>query len=166
MIVAGGIYLEYCVVPPWDEYYGSAGRAVEALGRGGATVSVYGYADEDARAQIEARGGCRPFQHDEYFGKLHQWGGDAVRASRFRRSEGQGRKLGPSCPEGATRSEQSASRFQKGEYRMLWTIFVVLLILWLLGMVTSYTLYGYIHILLLIAVVVLVIRLIQGRRVV
>jgi len=40
------------------------------------------------------------------------------------------------------------------------------LILWLLGMVTSYTLYGYIHILLLIAVVVLVIRLIQGRRVV
>jgi hypothetical protein len=49
---------------------------------------------------------------------------------------------------------------------MLWTIFVVLLILWLLGMVTSFTLYGYIHLLLLIAVVVLVIRLIQGRRVV
>jgi hypothetical protein len=40
------------------------------------------------------------------------------------------------------------------------------LILWLLGMVTSYTLYGYIHLLLLIAVVALVIRLIQGRRVV
>ena len=49
---------------------------------------------------------------------------------------------------------------------MLWTIFVVLLILWLLGVVTSFTLYGYIHLLLLIAVVVLVIRLIQGRRVV
>jgi hypothetical protein len=48
---------------------------------------------------------------------------------------------------------------------MLWTIFVVLLVLWLLGMVTSYTLYGYIHILLLIAVAVLLIRLIQGRRV-
>jgi len=47
---------------------------------------------------------------------------------------------------------------------MLWTIFVVLLILWALGMVTSFTLYGYIHILLVIAVVVLLINLIQGRR--
>ena len=49
---------------------------------------------------------------------------------------------------------------------MLWTIFVVLLVLWLLGMVTSVTLYGYIHILLIIAVAVLLIRLIQGSRVV
>jgi hypothetical protein len=49
---------------------------------------------------------------------------------------------------------------------MLWTILVVLLVLWLLGMVTSYTLGGFIHVLLVIAVVVLVIRLIQGRRVV
>lgn len=48
---------------------------------------------------------------------------------------------------------------------MLWTIFVVLLILWLLGVVTSYTIYGYIHLLLVIAVVVLLIGLIQGRRV-
>ncbi len=47
---------------------------------------------------------------------------------------------------------------------MLWTIFVVLLILWLLGVVSSYTLGGYIHLLLLIALVVLLIRLIQGRR--
>ena len=47
---------------------------------------------------------------------------------------------------------------------MLWTIFVILLVLWLLGMVTSYTLYGYIHLLLIIAVAVLLIRLIQGRR--
>jgi hypothetical protein len=46
---------------------------------------------------------------------------------------------------------------------MLWTIFVILLVLWLLGLVTSYTLGGFIHLLLLIAVVVLVIRLIQGR---
>jgi hypothetical protein len=46
---------------------------------------------------------------------------------------------------------------------MLWTIFVILLILWLLGMVSSYTLGGFIHILLVIAVVVLLIRLIQGR---
>jgi hypothetical protein len=49
---------------------------------------------------------------------------------------------------------------------MLWTIFVILLILWLLGMVTSYTLGGFIHILLIIAVVILVIRLLQGRSVV
>jgi hypothetical protein len=49
---------------------------------------------------------------------------------------------------------------------MLWTIFVILLILWLLGMVTSYTLGGFIHLLLIIAVVVLLIRVIQGRRVV
>jgi hypothetical protein len=47
---------------------------------------------------------------------------------------------------------------------MLWTIFVILLVLWLLGVVSSYTLGGYIHILLVIAVVVLLIRLIQGRR--
>lgn len=48
---------------------------------------------------------------------------------------------------------------------MLWTIFVILLIMWLLGMVSSYTLSGYIHILLVVALVVLVIRLIQGRRI-
>jgi hypothetical protein len=47
---------------------------------------------------------------------------------------------------------------------MLWTIFVILLVLWLLGLVTSYTLGGFIHILLLLAVVVLVINLVQGRR--
>ena len=47
---------------------------------------------------------------------------------------------------------------------MLMTIFVVLLVLWLLGMVTSYTLYGFIHILLVIAIGVLLIRLIQGRN--
>jgi len=47
---------------------------------------------------------------------------------------------------------------------MLWTIFVILLVLWLLGLVSSYTLGGFIHILLLIAIVVLIINLIQGRR--
>lgn len=47
---------------------------------------------------------------------------------------------------------------------MLWTIAVVLLILWLLGFVSSYTLGGFIHILLVIAVVVILLRLIQGRR--
>jgi len=49
---------------------------------------------------------------------------------------------------------------------MLWTVFVILLVLWLLGLVSGYTLSGFIHILLVIAVVVLVIRLIQGRNVV
>jgi Family of unknown function (DUF5670) len=48
---------------------------------------------------------------------------------------------------------------------MLWTIFVVLVVLWLLGMVTSYTLGGFIHILLVLAVVTILIRVIQGRRV-
>jgi hypothetical protein len=47
---------------------------------------------------------------------------------------------------------------------MLWTIFVILLILWLLGVVTSYTLGGFIHLLLVIALVVLLIQLITGRR--
>ena len=47
---------------------------------------------------------------------------------------------------------------------MLWTIFVILLVLWLLGLVSSYTLGGFIHLLLIIAVVVLVIQLLQGRR--
>ena len=47
---------------------------------------------------------------------------------------------------------------------MLWTIFVVLVVLWLLGLVTSYTLGGFIHILLVLALVVFVFNLIQGRR--
>jgi hypothetical protein len=47
---------------------------------------------------------------------------------------------------------------------MLWTIFVILLVLWLLGLVSSYTMGGFIHILLVIAIVVVVIRVIQGRR--
>ena len=47
---------------------------------------------------------------------------------------------------------------------MLWTIFVVLLVLWLLGMVSSYTLGGYIHLLLILAIAVVLIRVIQGRR--
>jgi Family of unknown function (DUF5670) len=46
---------------------------------------------------------------------------------------------------------------------MLWTIAVVLVILWLLGMVSSYTMGGFIHILLVLAVVAVLIRLIQGR---
>lgn len=47
---------------------------------------------------------------------------------------------------------------------MLWTLFVIMLVLWLLGMVTSYTLGGFIHILLVLAVIALVFQLITGRR--
>jgi hypothetical protein len=48
---------------------------------------------------------------------------------------------------------------------MLWTLAVILLILWALGLVTSYTAGGFIHILLVVALVVVVLRLVQGRRV-
>ena len=47
---------------------------------------------------------------------------------------------------------------------MLWTIAMILLVLWLLGMVSSYTIGGFIHILLVLAIIVVLIRLIQGRR--
>ncbi len=47
---------------------------------------------------------------------------------------------------------------------MLWTIFVIALVLWFLGLVTSYTLGGMIHLLLIVAVIALVIQLFQGRR--
>lgn len=49
---------------------------------------------------------------------------------------------------------------------MIWTICIILLVLWLLGLISGYTLGGFIHILLVIALVVVVIRLIQGRKVV
>lgn len=47
---------------------------------------------------------------------------------------------------------------------MLWTIFVVLLVLWLLGMVSSYTMGGFIHLLLIVALAVMLIRIISGRK--
>jgi len=47
---------------------------------------------------------------------------------------------------------------------MLWTIFVILLVLWMLGMATSYTLGGFIHILLLLSIASVLIQIIQGRR--
>jgi Family of unknown function (DUF5670) len=51
----------------------------------------------------------------------------------------------------------------KGKPSMLWTIFVILLVLWLLGMVSSYTMGGFIHLLLVLAIAVVLIRVIQGR---
>jgi hypothetical protein len=47
---------------------------------------------------------------------------------------------------------------------MLWTIFVILMVLWLLGMVSSYTMGGFIHLLLVFAIVAVLIQVIQGRR--
>jgi Family of unknown function (DUF5670) len=47
---------------------------------------------------------------------------------------------------------------------MLWTLFVILLVLWLLGVVSSYTMGGFIHLLLVLAVIALVFQLITGRR--
>ena len=50
------------------------------------------------------------------------------------------------------------------EYPMLWTIAVILIILWVLGLVSSYTIGGFIHILLVIAIIVIIIGFISGRR--
>ena len=47
---------------------------------------------------------------------------------------------------------------------MLWTIFVILLVLWLLGLVSSYTMGGFIHILLVLAVITILVRVISGRK--
>jgi len=60
-------------------------------------------------------------------------------------------------------SRPSGACIQEGT-GMLWTIFVILLVMWLLGMVSAYTLGGYIHLLLVLAIVVALVRLIQGRR--
>jgi hypothetical protein len=53
---------------------------------------------------------------------------------------------------------------QKREVKMLETIAIILVVLWLLGLVSSYTMGGFIHILLVVAIVVILIRVIQGRR--
>lgn len=53
---------------------------------------------------------------------------------------------------------------KKREEVMLWTICMILIVLWLLGMVTSYTMGGLIHILLVVAVIVVLVRIIQGRK--
>ena len=62
------------------------------------------------------------------------------------------------------REEEWSGPNTRKESNMLWTICVILLILWLLGLVSGYTLGGVIHILLVIAIVVVLVRVIQGRR--
>jgi hypothetical protein len=59
---------------------------------------------------------------------------------------------------------ESETNVSKESKKMLWTVFVILLVLWLLGLVTSYTFGGFVHILLILAVVVLVFQLVAGRR--
>lgn len=66
----------------------------------------------------------------------------------------------------ARRLMQAQAVATSKENLMLWTIFVVLMVLWLAGVTTSYTLGGFIHILLLLAIASVLIRIIQGRRVV
>jgi hypothetical protein len=65
---------------------------------------------------------------------------------------------------GFQRNARANGQGTKGGHKMLWTIFVILLILWLVGVVSSYTLGGFVHLLLVIALVVLLINLISGRR--
>jgi hypothetical protein len=78
---------------------------------------------------------------------------------------------GPSGPPGPPspvrrRGPPLANTHSEGIKKMLWTICIILLVLWALGMATSYTAGGLLHLLLLIALVVMIFRLIQGRRVV
>lgn len=47
---------------------------------------------------------------------------------------------------------------------MLWTVFVILVVLWLLGLVSGYTLGGFVHVLLVIAVIVVLVRIVQGKK--
>lgn len=79
------------------------------------------------------------------------------------------------CPEtGTARNPQASDRVrsQRGlaldqgarRHQMLWTITLLLFLLWLVGMVSNYTLGGFIHLLLLLAIVTMLIRIIQGRR--
>jgi hypothetical protein len=68
---------------------------------------------------------------------------------------------------GSVRHHQSVvnkDRTKEENMDLLWTLAVILLVLWLLGLVTSYTLGGFIHILLVVALIVVLIRVIQGRR--
>jgi hypothetical protein len=67
-------------------------------------------------------------------------------------------------PSASTRpTSQESENARRGD-EMLWTLFVILLVLWLLGVVSSYTMGGFIHILLVLAVVALIFQLISGRR--
>ena len=63
-----------------------------------------------------------------------------------------------------TRSGARTSRVIAKERIMLWTIAVVLIVLWAVGLVSAYTMGGFIHVLLVLAVIALILQIIQGRR--
>jgi Family of unknown function (DUF5670) len=65
----------------------------------------------------------------------------------------------------SVRAGRAPSHFHRKVDAMLWTVAVVLVVLWFLGLVTSYTMGGFIHILLVAAVVVVLVRVIQGRSI-
>jgi hypothetical protein len=72
------------------------------------------------------------------------------------------------APDGASfdrrRAKGPAAASKEWRMDMLWTIFVILIVMWLLGMVSSYTMGGFIHLLLVLAIAVVLINIIQGRR--
>jgi hypothetical protein len=71
---------------------------------------------------------------------------------------------------GAGLTQRLSACFDHSDFKelqpMLWTIAVILFVMWALGMVTAYTMSGFIHVLLVLAIIVVLIRLIQGRRVI
>lgn len=99
-----------------------------------------------------------PASSNESWRRVQQRAGPHRRAARIRK---RGAAAAPVPTAG--RRQRFAPLMPKG-VGMLWTIFVILLVLWLLGMVSSYTMGGFIHLLLVIAIAVVLIQLIQGRR--
>jgi len=65
----------------------------------------------------------------------------------------------------ASRIRRKVANVKKRRFIMLWTIAVILIVLWLLGLVSSYTMGGFIHILIVVAIVTVLVRVIQGRKV-
>ncbi len=105
------------------------------------------------------RGACRPHGLGDQ--------NSAVRLDLLHRGENiedeSGRVFVPRGPPTKLFVARTLSRDWKGE-NMLWTIAVILLIMWLLGMVTTYTLGGLIHFLLILAVIAVLIRIIRGQN--
>jgi hypothetical protein len=70
----------------------------------------------------------------------------------------------PNVGDAPTGTPPAKSAESKGRWIMLWTLAVLLVVLWALGLVTSYTMGGFIHILIVLAIVVVLVRVIQGRK--
>jgi hypothetical protein len=72
--------------------------------------------------------------------------------------------IAAALPVAECKGSEKEKYLESARYHMLWTIAAILLVLWLLGLVSSYTLGGFIHVLLVVAIVMVLVRLIQGRR--